>query len=63
MLRNGIPEGVIAPGGYVDGFLYFARVNPDLSQVEFVATLQAAKTGKDFGTIRIPFQVEEQTSY
>ncbi len=62
MLRKGIPEGVIAPGGYVDGFLYFSKVNPSLTSVQFVAALQEAKTGRHFGTIRIPFQVEQQPS-
>lgn len=57
MLRKGIPEGVIAPNGYVRGFLYFTRVNPGMSRVEFVAHLQNARTGKIFGTIRIPLQV------
>lgn len=57
MLRKGIPEGVIAPNGYVRGFLYFTRVNPSMNQVEFVAHLQDSRTGKRFGTIRIPLQV------
>lgn len=63
MLRKGLPEGVIAPGGYVDGFLYFSKVNPKVSNVEFVAKLQQAKTGNQFGEIEIPFQVETRPNY
>jgi hypothetical protein len=57
MLQKGLPEGVVAAGGYVDGFLYFNKVSPNLKRVEFVARLQNAKTGKAFGDIRIPFLV------
>ncbi|HTU32902.1 MAG TPA: hypothetical protein VMF66_03775 [Candidatus Acidoferrum sp.] len=63
MLSKGLPEGVISPGGYVDGFLYFRKVNPHLTNVEFSAKLQNATTGKQFGEITIPFQVAEKTSY
>lgn len=58
MLRKGIPEGVIAPGGYVEGFLFFTKVNPDLKNVEFIAKLQNADTGKQFGTVKIAFEVK-----
>lgn len=63
MLSKGLPEGVISPDGYVDGFLYFRKVNPELSNVEFVAKLQDAKTGEQFGEIEIPFQVVKRTTY
>jgi hypothetical protein len=57
MLRKGIPEGVIAPGGYVKGFLYFEKVSPNLARVNFVAKLQGAHSGRVFGVLRIPFTV------
>lgn len=63
MLSKGLPEGVISPGGYVDGFLYFRKVDPKLTTVDFVAKLQDAKTGQTFGQIQIPFQVEKRTTY
>jgi hypothetical protein len=44
ILRKGLPEGVIAPGGYVQGFLFFSNVNPNLTQVAFIARLQGAHT-------------------
>ncbi len=59
MLRKGIPEGVIAPGGYVTGFLYFKRVDPKIPQVEFTAKLQDARTGQKFGTVAIPLLVKK----
>lgn len=63
MLSEGLPEGVISPGGFVDGFLYFRKVDPKLTNVDFEAKLQDAKTGQPFGEIEIPFQVEERTTY
>ncbi len=63
MLSKGLPEGVISPNGYVDGFLYFRKVDPKLTNVDFVAKLQDAKTGSQFGEIQIPFQVEMRTTY
>jgi hypothetical protein len=63
MLRKGIPEGVIAPGGYVQGFLFFSKVHPNLTRVAFVAKLRGAHTGQRFATIRIPFQVTETSAY
>jgi hypothetical protein len=60
MLRKGIPEGVIKPGGYVDGFLYFKKVDPSLNEVSFVAKLQDAKTGRQFGTISVPLEVKSK---
>jgi len=61
MLRKGLPEGVIAPGGYVEGFLYFKRVSPDLSKIDFTAFVQNANTGKQLATISIPFDVESES--
>jgi hypothetical protein len=60
MIRKAIPEGVIAPHGYVRGFLYFKKVDPDLHQVTFVAHLQNAQTGRQFETVRIPFNVRQK---
>lgn len=61
MLRKGLPEGVIAAGGYVDGFLYFRKVNRDMTELNFVAKLQGARTGRQFATIQIPFDVESNS--
>ena len=60
MLRKAIPEGVIKPGGNIAGFLYFQKVE-DVSQVNLKAKLVDARTGKQFGTIVIPFVVKKQS--
>ncbi len=60
MLKNGLPEGVIAPGGYVEGFLYFSKIGPDIEHVDFAARLQNANTGAQIATINIPFEVHSQ---
>ena len=56
MIRNAIPEGVLNPGGEVDGYLYFQRVPSMTPSLEFNATLVDAKTHQQFGHIRIPFE-------
>lgn len=63
MLQKGIPEGVISAGGYVQGFFYFEKVDPNLKEVDFIATLQEARTGRKVGTIRIPFQVQSRSEF
>jgi len=60
MLRKAIPEGVIAPGGYVQGFLFFEKVNPEMDNVTFIAKLQGAHSGQQFGLIKIPFEVKSK---
>lgn len=63
MLRKELPEGMLAQRGYVQEFLFFSKVNPNLTQVAFVAKLQGAHTGQRFATIRIPFQVTKASAY
>ena len=63
MLSKGIPEGVVAPKGYVQGFIYFKKVDPRLADVQFIATLQDANTGQTFGTVQIPLKVESKSGY
>jgi hypothetical protein len=58
MLRKAIPEGVLNPGGSVNGYLYFQRVPKDAPAVQLEATLVDANTHQGFGTIRIPFERE-----
>jgi hypothetical protein len=55
MLQRALPEGVLAPGGRVSGFMYFERVT-DVSRVAFVARLVEVG-GQEFGAIQIPFVV------
>lgn len=58
MLRRGLPEGVVEPGGEVTGFLFFENVDPDQPRVEFRGQIVDARTGNRFGTVTIPFTVE-----
>lgn len=65
MLSLALPEGVIEPGGGVQGFLYFEKVDRDLPMVTFRQDLVAVGSedgetgaaGADFGQISIPFTV------
>ncbi|MBA3548511.1 MAG: hypothetical protein H0T76_18670 [Nannocystis sp.] len=53
MIQKALPEGVLAPGGRITGFLYFEQVT-DVSRVAFVARL-IELGGQPFGQIQIPF--------
>jgi hypothetical protein len=55
MIQRALPEGVLAPGGRVSGFIYFEQVT-DVSRVDFVARLVEVG-GQQFGAIQIPFIV------
>lgn len=57
MLRRALPEGVLAEGGRLEGFLYFERVEEtrDAMPVRFHADLVDVATGRMFATIHIPF--------
>ena len=54
MIQKALPEGVLAPGGRVTGFLYFEQV-ADVHHINLVARLVDATTEENFGTIEIPF--------
>jgi hypothetical protein len=57
MIAEVLPEGVLEPGGRVEGFLYFERVDPQAPRVRFRADLTSADTGEVFGEVSIPFTV------
>jgi hypothetical protein len=57
MVQKAIPEGVVSPGGQVDGFLYFQEAPEEAQQVAFQARLVDAQSGQRFGSVRIPFLV------
>jgi hypothetical protein len=58
MVKRAIPEGVLANGGHLSGFLYFLRAPREDKSVTLELQLVDAKTGASFGTIRIPFVVK-----
>ena len=56
MREVAIPDGVIEPGGMIEGFLYFEKVPTDrIAGVDFRSTLVNAETGSRFGEIAVPF--------
>lgn len=57
VLRHALPEGVLDPGGKLEGFLYFPD-QPRGTALELLAALTDAATGQVFGTIAIPFTVK-----
>lgn len=57
MLSLALPEGVLAAGGNVEGYLYFQEVDPDVPQVRFRMDVLKADGGNEMGTIEIPFLV------
>lgn len=58
MLARVLPEGVLAPGGRVEGFLYFEKVDPGVtSRLRYRAALVNARTGERFATVSVPFLV------
>ena len=59
MRARALPEGALASGGRVSGFLYFEEVAGEAPLVRFRADLVNAETGTTFGEISIPFDVEE----
>ncbi|HYS83158.1 MAG TPA: hypothetical protein VEM76_20820 [Anaeromyxobacteraceae bacterium] len=57
LLRQGLPEGVLQPGGHLSGFLYF-KDQPKGTALTFYASLVDAEKGESFGTVAIPFTVK-----
>ena len=57
MMRNALPEGTLDTGGTLTGFLYFQNVSEREGTVTLQARLVDARTGEQFGTLSIPFEV------
>lgn len=62
LLASTIPEGVILPGGRVEGIIWFEDLvqTPD-STLVFTMDLVDASTGESFGTIEVPFDASRST--
>ncbi len=63
MLQKGTTKGFISPGGLVQGFLCFEKVDAHLKEVELVATLPGGRSWQQFGTIKIPFRVQSKSEF
>lgn len=57
MKRMALPEGVLADGGQITGFVYFEDATAE-RHITFRAELAADDDGQTLASIEIPFQVE-----
>jgi hypothetical protein len=55
MIEQALPEGAVAEGGSISGYVYFQMPEGREPQVTFEMTLVDAQNGEAFGTVRIPF--------
>lgn len=58
MVADGLPEGVLENGGFVTGYLFFDRVEPRETRVNFNLRLSDPDSTEQFGQITIPLAVE-----
>jgi hypothetical protein len=58
MQRMALPEGVLADGGQVSGFIYFEEATNRESRLLFRADLEDGNDGQPVASIEIPFRVE-----
>ena len=58
MVADGLPEGVLENGGMVSGYLFFDRVEPKETRVNFNLRLTDPDNTEQFGQITIPLAVE-----
>lgn len=54
MYENVLPEGVLDPGGSLEGWLYFKHVGNRMGDIDFDASLTTV-TNQRLGTITIPY--------
>lgn len=57
MQRMGLPEGVLADGGEISGFLYFENATKHESRLSFQADIDDEQSGNQLADIAIPFRV------
>lgn len=55
MVTRALPEGVVRPGGTVEGFLYFRRLPSDAGRATLDATLVNAKSRATIAALALPF--------
>lgn len=59
MVTRALPPGVVEPGGIVDGWIYFEKVDEDEGRIYFEAEIVDATDGDLIGQARIPFETDE----
>lgn len=57
MARMALPEGVLQPGGQMQGYLYFQEIDPNIASLRFRMDVVSAGQGRELGTVEIPFLV------
>lgn len=62
MLQKGTTKGFISPGGLVQGFLCFEKVDAHLKEVELVATLPGGVAGSSSGPSKFRFECKASRS-
>jgi hypothetical protein len=55
MVSSAIPEGVLEPGGYLAGYLYFQKLDRYARNVRLQAVLQSAFTGESIAMVELAF--------
>lgn len=55
LLADVVPEGVIRPGGLVEGTLWFQDADEPIRELVFTFDLIDAATGEQFGDMSVPF--------
>ena len=58
MQRLGLPEGVLADGGEISGFVYFENATRHEGRVTFRADIGDEQNGAPLAEIKIPFRVQ-----
>jgi hypothetical protein len=59
MLEQALPEGAVADGGNVSGYVYFQTPETNQGRVNFELKLVDANTGQQFGMVSIPFVAQQ----
>jgi hypothetical protein len=57
VLEESIPEGVLEPGGHVDGLLYFRAPEEGVRELALQMRLLDARDDRGFGELEIPMQL------
>lgn len=59
VMKRALPEGILRPGGRVEGYLYFENVPEKTKQVQLRTTLVNAETEQVMDRVSIPFVSKE----
>ena len=58
MVGKALPEGVLEPGGTIQGFLYFEDGDPKGDMADFEMDIVNATAQQMLGTARIPLEID-----